>query len=72
MSILESGKWLNFEDVKSSCSIQEGKVKLVLDFLNNFDLIQMKKNKQFFRLHPNMVKLTNRLKEDHSEEAKNQ
>ena len=72
MSILESGQWLNFEAIISNCSLQECKIKLVLNFLTTFDLIQMNKNKQIFRLHPSMVRLVNGLREDYTEEVEQQ
>jgi hypothetical protein len=59
MSILESGQWLNFETIISICSLQECNIKLVLNFLSIFDLLQMNEDKQLFRLHPSMVKLAN-------------
>ena len=69
MSILESGQWLNFKDVMSFCSLLEGKVKLILNFLTEFDLIQVKKGTELFRLHPSMIGLINRLRDDSSEEV---
>jgi len=61
MSILESGQWLNFETIMSNCSLQEFNLKIILNYLTKFDLVQFNKEKKFFRLHPSMIVLINRL-----------
>ena len=70
MSFLESGQWFGFEDLTSKCSLPECKVGSVLDFLTQFDFLQKDKDKQIFRLHPELISLFNRLKEmNHNENS---
>ena len=61
MSILESGQWLNFKTIMSNCSLQESNLKIILNYLTKYDLIQFNKEKKIFRLHPSMIGLLNRL-----------
>ena len=64
MSILESGQWLNFETIMSNCSLQESNLKIILNYLTKYDLIQFNKEKKNFRLHPSMIGLLNRLQDN--------
>ena len=60
MGFLETGQWFNFENIVSKCSLPECKVELVLNFLTQFDFLQVDEEKQIFRLNPNMMNLFDR------------
>jgi hypothetical protein len=64
MSILESGQWYDFKTLLSSCNVQEFDLKIILNYLTKFDLVQFNNEKKIFRLHPNMIGLINRLQDN--------
>jgi len=66
MSFLETGNWSSFEDLISKCSLPECNVELVLNFLIQYDFLEVDEKKQIFRLHPDMIDLINRLDENKS------
>ena len=61
LGFLETGQGLSFENIVSKCSFPECNVELVLNFLTKFDFLQVDEKKRVFRLHPDMVSLSNRL-----------
>lgn len=61
MSILESGQWYNFNTILSHCSLQDFELRIILNYLAKFNLLQFNKKKKIFRLHPTMIRLINRL-----------
>ena len=67
MSFLETGDWYSFDDVVSKCSFPQFKVELVLNFLIQQDFLEVDKEKQIFRFHPNMIGLISRLDENKSQ-----
>jgi len=64
MSILESGQWYDFKTLVSNCKIQEFDLKIILNYLTKFELVQFNKKKKIFRLHPSMIRLINRLQDN--------
>ena len=64
MSILESGQWYDFKTLLSSCKVQEFDLKIILNYLTKFDLVQFNKEKKIFRLNPSMIGLINRLQDN--------
>ena len=63
MSILESGQWYDFKTILLNCKVHEFDLKIILNYLTKFDLVQFNK-KKFFRLHPSMIGLINRLQDN--------
>ena len=63
MSLLESGSWFNLEEIMSKCSSPQCNVEKVLEFLKQFDFLQLDDKRQVFRLEPNIKNFINRLKE---------
>ena len=63
MSLLESGNWLNLEEIMSKCSSPQCNIEKVLDFLKQFDFLQVNDKQQVFRLEPKVTNFLNRLKE---------
>ena len=64
MSILETGQWYNFKTILSNCSVQEFELKIILNYLTKFDILQFNKEKKIFRFNPRMVGLINRLQDN--------
>ena len=64
MSILESGQWYDFKTLLSNCKVKEFDLKIILNYLTKFDLVQFNKEKKIFRLHPSMIGLINRLQDN--------
>ena len=64
MSILESGLWYNYKTILANCSLKEFDLKIILNYLTKFDLVQFNKEKKIFRLNPSMVGLINRLQDN--------
>ena len=64
MSILESGQWYDFKTLLSNCKVKEFDLKIILNHLTKFDLVQFNKEKKIFRLHPSMIGLINQLQDN--------
>jgi len=64
MSILKSGQWYDFKTLLSNCKVKEFDLKIILNYLTKFDLVQFNKEKKIFRLHPSMIGLINRLQDN--------
>jgi DNA-binding IclR family transcriptional regulator len=59
LDFLNAGRWQSLEEVTASCSLPECKVRLVLNFLSQFNLIQMNEEKQKIKLSSNMLNFVN-------------
>jgi hypothetical protein len=59
LNFLKAGGWQSLQEVINGCSLPECKAKLVLNFLNKFNFIQVDEEKQKVKLHQNMLHFIN-------------
>jgi DNA-binding IclR family transcriptional regulator len=59
LDFLNAGRWQSLEEVTAGCSLPECKVRLVLNFLSQFNFIQMDEEKQKIKLSSNMLNFVN-------------
>jgi hypothetical protein len=61
VTYLETGNWVNFQDIGQEFAHPQKNLDLILKFLKQSDLLQIDDKKHFFRLNPKMVDLNNGL-----------
>jgi DNA-binding IclR family transcriptional regulator len=59
LNFLKAGGWQSLKEVIDGCSLPECKTKLVLNFLSQFNFIQVDEEKQKVKLHSNMLNFIN-------------
>lgn len=57
MTILENGNWYSFEDLNHYFFIPQSQIKIVLDFLFDYNFLEKNYLTGKFRLIPNLVSL---------------
>jgi DNA-binding IclR family transcriptional regulator len=65
LDFLKAGGWQSLKEVIAGCSLPECKARLVLNFLNQFNFIQMDEEKQKIKLSSNMLNFINQTEINH-------
>ena len=67
--LLKDGKWHDLKNITEKCSSPESKVKIVINFLWEYDFIQMNENGRKAKLRPLMLKFIDEIQHVEKEEA---
>lgn len=55
--LLNSEEWKSFVDIKRKCSLPEDEIKDILNFLQQYDFLQINNMTETFRLTPKLISL---------------
>jgi len=67
--LLKDGKWHNLEEIIGECSLPKSKVKIAVNFLWEYDFIQVNEKGRKARLRPLMLKFIGEIQRVEKEEA---
>lgn len=62
LKLLEDGKWHDMREVKDNSMLQDLKVEMVMNFLSEYDFVEIDKKRQKVKLTPSLLKFVRKIK----------
>ena len=67
--LLRNGKWHNLEEIRENITLSEFKAEIAVNFLSEYNFIQLNKRADRVKLQPSIVEFINKIQSIEKEEA---
>lgn len=71
LNLLEDGKWHDISEVIDNSSLHDRRVEIFMDFLGEYDFIELDRKRQKVKLTPSLRKFVRKIKIIEGKEAVN-